>query len=432
MAPQEYCDKMAYRWKEFCEQFRISYNNFYRTSDTEHKKRALSYFKSLRGNDIYWAKYTELYCKGCESFKSDKELDNGKCPDHPSIVLENVTEENYFFRLSKYAKTAVPANILLDSTLQEELNQLINNAKDMSVSRDKEKVSWAIEIPGTNQTIYCWCEALANYVFAAGYNQIKVAFSSEQVLSAYESQLKFEKWWSNSMIVCGRDNLRFQALILPALLAAKWLPPPTKVFVHGIIQDEHGKKMSKSEGNVIDPIEQLEKFGLNPLRYYLVAGLNSFGNSSYSEKELQLKYDNDIANGYGNLLSRTLHLIDIKNIVIDESKVSIKDMIDIMVIEEISKIFESGNLRDAYNKIYLVVCGANTIITEEKPFSADCPNPEEILNNVYYILQKVSPFYQIIFPDLAEKISTALIEKKKVNLFPRLINKHEDHATKTT
>ena len=141
-----------------------------------------------------------------------------------------------------------------------------------------------------------------------------------------------------------------------------------------------------------------------------------------------MKYDNDIANGFGNLLSRALHLIDIKNIVIDESKVTIKNLVDITIIEEIEKTSESGNLREAYSQIHLAVSGANTIIAEEKPFSSDCPNPEEILNNVYYILQKVSPFYQIVFPELSEAISTALIEKKKVNLFPRINDKHKKYA----
>jgi methionyl-tRNA synthetase len=425
--PYDYCDEMAKKWKEFCQKFHISYDNFYRTTSPEHKRLVTQYIKDIN-RYIYEKSYSGIYCEGCEAFKTSKELIDEKCIDHPTLEVKEISEKNFFFKLSGF-KGAVPPDILLDDTLKAELDFFVQNAEDISISR--ENVSWGIQFPDSSQTIYVWAEALLNYIFAAGYNETKVAFSSEQVLSAYESHLKFEKWWSNSMIVCGRDNLRFQALILPALLAAKWLPPPTKVFVHGIIQDEHGKKMSKSEGNVIDPIEQLEKFGLNPLRYYLVAGLNSFDNSSYSEKELQLKYDNDIANGYGNLLARTLHLIDIKNIVIDESKVSCKKYVNETILFTINKFFELGNLREAYKVVHLAVSDANLIITQEKPFDKNCPNPEEILNNVYYLLQKVSPFYQIVFPDLSEAISTALIEKKKVNLFPRLINKHEDHATKT-
>lgn len=407
LPPQEYCDKLSERWKEFCEKFNISYDNFYRTSDPDHKLKALTFFKQLQdSDDIFLKKYTGLYCKGCEAFKLEKDLINEKCDQHPTITIETISEENYFFKLSKYVDK-IPSNILLDNTLQKSLDNIIEDSQDMSVSRNKEKVSWAIEIPNTNQTIYCWQEALANYFFAAGY------------IPGNEISKEFLSWWNNSMIVCGRDNLRFQAVILPGLLAAIGLSAPSKVFVHGIIQDENGSKMSKSTGNVIDPIDQLEKYGLNPLRYYLVAGLNSFGNSSYSEKELVLKYNNDIVNGYGNLLSRTLHLIDIKSIIIDPSLITEKKHID-DIIDSASTEFENGDLRQAYNYILRGVIWANKIITEERPFSADCINPAEILNNVYYLLTQVSPFYNILFPDLADSIENALREKKKVILFKRL------------
>jgi len=421
--PYDYCDEMAKKWVEFCQKFHISYDNFYRTTSQEHKLKVTEFIKDIK-RFIYKKSYSGIYCEGCEAFKTKKELIDGKCVDHPTLESKEISETNFFFQLSGF-KGAVPPDILLDDTLKAELDFFVQNAEDISISR--ENVLWGISFPDSNQTIYVWAEALLNYIFAAGYKpQPKAVFSEEQLYDALFNHRHFEHWWSNSWIICGKDNLRFQALILPALLMANHISPPSKVLVHGIIQDENGKKMSKSEGNVVDPIEQLEKFGLNPLRYYLVAGLNSFGNSSYSEKELQLKYDNDIANGFGNLLSRTLHLIDIKNIVIDESKATIKDLVDIIIIKEIEKTFESVNLREAYSQIHLAVSGANTIITEERPFSNDCPNPEEILNNVYYLLKKISPFYQIVFPDLAEQISEALIAKKKVNLFPRLINKHED------
>ncbi len=414
--PQAYCNEMAEKWIEFCKKFHISYDNFYRTSSLKHKAQVTEYFKDIK-KYLYEKSYTGIYCHGCESFKTTKELIDSKCVDHPTLETKEISETNFFFQLSGF-KGAVPPDILLDNTLKAELDFFVQNTEDISVSR--ENVTWGVQFPESSQTIYVWAEALLNYIFAAGYKKQPKVAHTQGVIDACFAFHQFEKWWSNSWIICGNDNLRFQALILPALLRSNGIPAPTKVLVHGTIQDKHGKKMSKSEGNVIDPIEQLEKYGLNPLRYYLVVGLNTFGSSSYSENDLILKYNNDIANGYGNLLTRTLHLMDIKNIDIDQSHVTEKFHIN-NLITAATEMFEAGNLRGAYNWIYNLVIGGNKTITEQRPFDKNCPNPSEILNNVYYILQKVSPFYQILFPDTAEAIETALLEKKKVNLFPKII-----------
>lgn len=410
MAPQAYCDAMAEKWKEFCSKFQISYNNFYRTSDVEHKEQALLYFQQMVYNgDIYKKLYTGIYCKGCESFKLKKDLIDGKCEQHPSIILEQISEENFFIKLSRLAKNAVHDHILVDSSLNNELKNLIENAEDMSVSRDMEKVSWAIQIPNTDQTMYVWYDAIQCYMYAAGYkHSSKMAFSH-----------RFTEWWGNSMIICGKDNLRFQALFLPCLLKSKGIPGPTKVLVHGTILDEKGNKMSKSEGNVIDPIEQLEKYGVNALRYYLMTGLNTFGNSKFSEVELVNKYNSELADGYGNLMARTLHLINIKNVEIDDALVTKKQMIT-DDIQEVNDAFISCNIRYAYQLVSGLVNRANVYIAENKPYADDCPNRAEVLNNVYSILKEVSVFYKILMPDLTVQIDQALQEKKKVILFKKL------------
>lgn len=406
--PQEYCDEKAEVWKDFCQQFKISYDNFYRTTSPLHKLQAQEYFDLLLKNsdDVYLGSYSGKYCDGCEAIKTEKDLVDGKCQDHPTLVPKQITEENYFFNLKKYAINCVPKDILVDDTLYNELNYIVEHAEDMPISR--QNVSWAIPVRNSTHTIYVWKEALQSYIYAAGYN-----FQKEEDLE------EFKSWWNNSLIICGKDNLRFQALILPAILAANNISSPKKVFVHGTIQDANGAKMSKTTGNVIDPIDQLEKFGLNPVRYYLVAGLNSFGNSSYSEDELIQKYNNEVVNGYGNLLSRALHLIDIKKIPIDENLLSEKELIDAM-LDQIQMHFESFNLRIAYSEAAKVIIWANKYITEERPFSADCMNPEIILNNVYYLLKNISMYYQIVLPDSAEAIGKAIEEKKKAILFTKI------------
>lgn len=410
MQPQEYCDMMSKKWVTFCSKFHISYDNFYRTSSQEHKQHALDYFKRMQMNGfVYEQNYTGLYCTGCESFKLKKDLIDGRCEQHPSMILEEVSEKNFFLKIHLLKEHCVPNDILVDDSLNNELHNLLNNVEDMSISRNAEKVSWGIKIPDTDQTMYVWCDAIQCYVHAAGY---KASFK-------HTLPYEFMDWWKNSMIVCGKDNLRFQALFLPVILAATGLPAPTKVLVHGTILDETGAKMSKSEGNVIDPLEQLEKFGLNALRYYLVAGLNTFSNSKYSEDELIAKFNNDVVDGYGNLMARALHLIDIKGIQIEVRTATLADEI----IDKFAKVkdeFESGNIKQAYASTKALVDWANNYITENKPYSSECQNPSEILNNIYYLLLLISPMYQIVMPESAEAIQTALRDKKKVILYKKI------------
>ena len=239
---------------------------------------------------------TGTYCVGCESFKSDRELsvdflsssdpiaENSKgntyikkfCPDHPTTTLQEVEEENYFFKLSKYRNilsdwAQKSTGFLEPESKRNEFLKVIDSIQDISVSRVKENVSWGIPVPGDeSQIIYVWFDALLNYIFAAEY---------------YDNGDGFNEKWNDAEVIqiCGPDNLKFQSVILQGLLMSAGIKKTNKLLVHGTILDSDGKKMSKSVGNVVDPIDQIEKYGVDAVRYYALAGLK-IGRASCRER----------------------------------------------------------------------------------------------------------------------------------------------------
>ncbi len=411
----EYCDIMAGKWASFCVQFEINCDNFYRTTNHYHIEKVQKYFKSIR-KELYPSTYEGMYCEGCESFKTSKDIIDGKCEQHPNGILKSIKETNLFFPLSKYKVNIVdPDRILVNPILANELRSIIDNIDDMSVTR--QLVEWGIDMPDTDQKIYVWAEALLNYVFAAGYtpeNPFPIIHASQDT--------EFNKNWNNSLIVCGKDNLKFQALILPCLLAATGINPPSKVLVHGMILDDKGKKMSKSEGNVIDPVEMVKKYGVDTVRYYLLAGLNTFQDSSFSESAMILKWNNDIVNGFGNLISRTLHLIDIQKTEIKEIDPGYKSTID-RYLEIADQHFQNFNVKDGFEEINGLISWCNKYINDTKPWDKTCENPESVLNVLYYILKNASKYYIAAMPNIGNDLNKSIDERKKVILFNRLDNK---------
>lgn len=270
---QDFCDKYAQIWKEFCSDFNIDYDNFYRTTSENHKEKVNKFFKQIE-KDTYTKNYSGKYCVGCESFITEKEiLAPNNCPTHKTELLD-LQEENVFFKLKNYSHLI--KDTLVDKTLSNELANLFKEDYDLSITR--KNVDWGVKNEN-GDVFYVWFEALCNYFISAGY---------------FDDRENFNEFWSNSLQICGQDNLKFQSYIFPALCLAGGIPQTSEVLVHGIILDESGNKMSKSVGNVIDPIEQKNKFGLLPLKYYLICGLNTYKNSKYSEKDLTELWNNDI------------------------------------------------------------------------------------------------------------------------------------------
>lgn len=278
----------------------LSNDDFIRTSDkARHEPGAQALWQKLAdAGDIYKDKYIGLYCVGCEAFITEKDLIDGKCPYHQSEP-ERIEEENYFFRLSKYADQITQAieskelEIIPEGRAKEILNVIKSGLTDISFSRPKNKLPWGVPVPGDpEQTMYVWCDALSNYISAIGYGQ---------------DENNFTKWWPADLHCIGKDILRFHAAIWPGMLLSAGLPLPKKILVHGFITSG-GQKMSKSLGNVIDPIEAVQTYGVDALRYYLLKEIPTVDDGDFSWKRFIEVYNHELADNLGNLLSRVIQM----------------------------------------------------------------------------------------------------------------------------
>ena len=423
---QEFLDKQAIFWKEFCVQFQIDYDNFYRTSSQQHQIHVQNFWnKSVEHGDIYKKKYQGLYCSGCESFKTNSDLENGKCPDHPNLELQSTEEENYFFRLSNYKNDLLnwiktSPDFLTPSKKYQELVNIIEAIEDISVSRQRSVVPWGVPVPDDDsQTIYVWYSALLNYIFSAGYNPK----CDEKSLTEFN-----ENGWKDTLQTCGSDNLRFQAVIFQGLLMSAGIKPTHRLLVHGTILDANGKKMSKTVGNVIDPIDQLEKYGLDAVRYYALAGLNLCENSGWDEKRLVETFNSHLADDYGNLLARTLHLVDISNIKIDYELINKGLFFDTVtkLVAKIKSLWEELKINEALNETNELVKEGNRKMNAEEPWSKNVSKDKATLclMELHFLLSEVSKLYYPVIPAKSKEAQKALLENKKVILFKKIEKKY--------
>lgn len=406
ISTKQYCDLMAVNWLQFLDLLCISNNNFYRTTSPVHKENVLQYYNALKlCNYIYTKKYTGNYCAGCEAFITDKDkTSESYCPVH-GTALQPMNETNQFFALNKFSPLI--KNNLVDKSKSQELFNLVQEEFDLSITR--QNVPWGIPCDNDGKEMfYVWFEALLNYIFSAGYYD---GISGEDEIS-------FKRYWENSLIICGKDNLKFQAYVLPSLLMANGIEAPTQILVHGNILDSAGYKMSKSQGNVIDPIQQINRYGVDAVRYYLAYKCNTFTDSKYDEDELVNAWNNDIVNGLGNLISRLLHLIDIRNVQPDKSKTSVHNLSDITEDKiQLCKLFTECNLKAVGTHLNKIVCKLNSYITTTKPYDKDCEDYERILCDVYYQLYEILPFYTIVLKQHAPQMLRAFTSNKKAIIF---------------
>jgi len=410
--PQEFVDFYAERFKEFCKILNISYNNFYRTSDEKHKKVVQSFWnKSLENGNIYKKKYEGLYCVGCEAFKSEKDLIDGKCPEH-NIEPIKYSEENYFFRLSKYRKQLLQYieehnSFIIPSIKIDELKNFVENMEDISISRIKDNLPWGINVPEDDeQVVYVWFDALSNYVGAIGFPD------------------NLDLDYANNMYqICGPDNLRFQGGIWQGMLMSAGLPNSKKIIVHGTILGPDGLKMSKAIGNIVSPFEQIEKFGYEALRFYLSYSFG-FNNSAYKEDDLKNLYNSILADSFGNLLARVIHLSNSKDIEINKFEKVGKDFktkVD-LYIDNFNKNMDQFYINYAVSFIGELSNYGNQYIQANKPWEKDknIEDVEIVLNNLSYLLYIVADLYKYIIPESAEKAKQALKNKEKIILFNKL------------
>jgi methionyl-tRNA synthetase len=403
---QAYCDEQAASWIEFCSKFGISYDNFYRTSSEFHKARVQSFWKKcVERGDIYKGTYTGMYCVGCESKKLEKDLINGKCPDHDTVP-ETLDEVNWFFRLSKYKDTLLEnahrEKFLYPSFKSTELVNLIEECEDISISRDRKIVPWGIQVPDDDtQTIYVWFEALLNYIFAL------------------DGATEFDDFWRESVQLCGPDNIRFQGCIFQAFLLSAGLSPTDKLLVHGTVTGPDGTKMSKTKGNVIDPIDQLDKFGVDAVRHYALGGISTFYNSAWSEKDLITLANDDLADNYGNLFARVMHLRNKNDYTGSDKKTKAFCKTVNTLYERAAAFWNDLHISNAIGVIGEILDFGNKYINDREPWK----NPEterETLDNLFYLLEKVTILQAPVTPTICEEASRALQDNRKVILFQKI------------
>lgn len=299
--PQQYVDQYAEKYRRLKKPLNVSYTHFIRTTDPHHIQAAQEFWRRCDKNgDIYKAQYQIKYCVGCELEKTDSELVDGRCPIHPNKELQINNEENYFFRWSKYQQPLLnlyrknPDFVVPRFRLDEITKFVKSGLKDFSISRLKTKMPWGIDVPGDpEQVMYVWFDALINYISVLGWP---------------ENKKNFNQFWPGVQIA-GKDNLRQQSAMWQAMLLSAGLPPSKQIYIEGFIT-VNGQKISKSLGNVINPLILAKQYGTDPLRYYLLREIPAFSDGDFSESRFVELYNADLANGLGNLVARVITLAD--------------------------------------------------------------------------------------------------------------------------
>ena len=301
--PQVYCDEMAGIFEETWKMLGIRYDTFIRTTEPRHKRSVQEIFRRIHAKgDIYKDVYRGLYCVSCEAFYQEKDLKNGKCPTH-GTEPQMIEEENYFFRLSAYAGKllahieANPGFIQPDARRNEIVNVIKGGLENISVSR--ANATWGIPLPiDEKHRVYVWFDALINYLSAVGFAD-----------DSPKAKAQFAECWPADLHVIGKDITRFHCIIWPAMLMAADVALPRSIFGHGFIS-VNGQKLSKSLGNVIEPSAIAERFGADALRYFLLREITWGGDGDFSWEQLEKRYNADLANDLGNLLSRTTSMVE--------------------------------------------------------------------------------------------------------------------------
>ena len=420
--PEEFADEISENFRNLIKELNISNNDFIRTSDKKrHWPGAEAFWKKLAAKgDIYKGNYKGLYCLGCEAFITKKDLVDGKCRWHGSQELEEINEENYFFKLSAYQKEIKKAivsgelKIIPESRKNEVLSLIEEGLEDVSFSRPAKDIPWGIPVPGDKtQTMYVWADALTNYISALGYG------------SANEK--KFEKYWPADIHVIGKDILRFHALIWPGMLISTGFDLPKTLFVHGHITMA-GKRMSKTSGNVIDPFDLMNRYGVDALRYYLSREISVTEDGDLTEEKFKESYNANLANGLGNCVSRVLKMaVDyfgglikkpeetlLAQIPFKKSEkefFSVPYVFDKFIWPEYQKHMDNLELNKAMDIVWSAISQLDGYIQDYQPFKlikTDKDKTQAILWNLVFGLANIAWMLKTFMPETSDKISAAI------------------------
>jgi methionyl-tRNA synthetase len=415
ISPKKFVDQNANFAKNLWKKFNISFDYFIRTTNKKIHWPGVKklWIKCKEAGDIYKKSYTGLYCTGCEAFLREKDLKDGLCPYHLKKP-EVVSEENYFFRLSKYRKELEriierdEIEIFPRERKNEVLSFIRSGLEDFSISRPIERMKgWGIPVPGDgSQIIYVWFDALTNYISAIGYGR---------------DERNFKKYWPADLHIIGKDILKFHAIYWPAMLLSAKIEPPRRILVHGFITVA-GQKMSKSLGNIVNPLEIIEKYGADPLRYFLLRESSPFEDLDFTFEKFKQRYNSDLVAGLGNLTARIISLAQ-KFKVLPFSKIRKKNLEIKEKILNVSKKYKEAMKEFKFNEalvsIWDLIGFCDKFIEREKPWE-ERKGQREIIENLLFSLSQIAEFLEPFLPQTSEKIKKQIKGKKIEHLFPKV------------
>lgn len=403
---KKFVDEISKKDQEQQDSLQISYDRFIRTTDEDHKKTASEFFKKVYdAGYIYKGTYKGLYCEGCEAYKTEKDLIDGRCPLHPGIEIQVVEDENYFFKFSSFKdflKELYEKNtdFVLPNQRYKEMYAFIDTIEDIPVTRRKEKLPWGIECPiDKNHVIWVWFDALVNYLTFG---------------------LQVNSWDADTEIVhfLGKDNARMHALLWPCMLKSAGYEIPDHIYINAFLS-LNGKKISKSLGNVVAPKDLVEKYGVDPVRYYFLRYGPIVEDSDFSETHFQTVYNADLANGLGNTVARLAKLAEKSgfSFAFDTENNSI-------LSTELAQYFDIFRVDLALQHIWSKISDLDKKINEEEPWGIkDSEKLKEVLQSEIEDLILVAKLCKPFMPETSEKI-IGVFKKEKITaiggLFPRI------------
>lgn len=412
---QDYVDHYAAEFRKLAEALSLDNPTFIRTTADYHKAAAQEMWRRCEAaGDIYKKKYSGLYCIGCESFKTERDIEDGHCALHPNLELQTVEEENYFFRFSKYQDKlveylSVPGAIVPEWRREEALNFAKAGLEDFSISRDAAKLSWGILVPGDeSQVMYVWFDALTDYISTLGWPA--------------DAEGNFTKFWQEgeTLQMAGKDQVRFQSLMWQAMLMSAGIKNTDRVFYHGFI-NSGGQKMSKSLGNVISPYELVEKYGTDATRYLMLRHVHPVEDSDVTWERLDEWYTANLVNGIGNLVARVMKLAETH---LSEAVTLTEE--DTRIEQTFTDQLDTFRFNEAMDLIWEHIAKGDEYMTEKEPYKkvkveetkeearADI---ERLVRHLARIAAHLAP----VMPHTGRVILEAIkANQKPENLFPRL------------
>jgi methionyl-tRNA synthetase len=369
---QGYLDEMAAVWEQTFDSLGLTHNRFIRTTEADHYAAVKMFWEAVQEKgDIYLGSYEGFYCDGCEAFVNENDLVEGLCPHHkkaPRALKEN----NYFFRLSNYRDALLeyiglhPELIQPEARRNEVLSYIRNFMTDISISR--ETMSWGIPVPGDEKhRIYVWFDALINYLSGVGYTN---------------DLTMFEKFWPANLHLVGKDIIKFHCALWPAMLLSAGLPLPKQVFAHGFFTID-GQKMSKSLGNVVDPLDITKKYSIDVLRYFLFREIPFGGDGDFSEDRLVDRYNTDLANELGNLVNRVLTMAEkYTNGIVP----AVADGFLAGAWPSYHLALQENRISDTLDVVWGLIRQANQFIDQQQPWQLAKLEEKKMLEDTLYVL----------------------------------------------